>query len=149
MPDILQQTYIKVPRQKVYDLLISSEGWNAWFTDDTFLHLEADGRGEIRLSWKSSDNELPFIEDGGEILEAVDGERFVFQWSPSRMPSTVEINLADYKDGTLIMLKETGFGSTEEDISACVGCAVGWGEALTLLKVYLENGIIMKEDLIL
>ena len=27
-----------------------------------------------------------------------------------------------------------------DDVEAALGCAAGWGEALTLLKFYLESG---------
>jgi len=47
----------------------------------------------------------------------------------------------------LLLLEEQGY--TNEDINACIGCAVGWGEAVTLLKVYLEQGIVYKKDLLL
>lgn len=61
--------------------------------------------------------------------------------------STVTFTLEPYKDGTLVVLNETGFTDSEEDLKACIGCAVGWGEALTLLKIYLEYGIVYKQDL--
>jgi hypothetical protein len=51
-----------------------------------------------------------------------------------------------YKEGTLLILEEHGY--TAKDIKSCISCAVGWGEAMTLLKVYLEHGLILKQDLL-
>jgi hypothetical protein len=38
-------------------------------------------------------------------------------------------------------LVEQGYKQTTSSLQACLGCATGWGEALTLLKFYLEHGI--------
>jgi hypothetical protein len=59
----------------------------------------------------------------------------------------VSFKLIDYKNGTLVQLDEIGYVNTEHDIVACIDCAIGWGEALTLLKIYLEYGIVIKNDL--
>ncbi len=147
MPDINHETYIKVPLEEVYKTVLSSHGWNAWFTDDTSLEINSDGTGEIRLRWTNFGSENVSIEDGGKILEAIPNKRFVFQWSPGEQSSTVTFKFAPYKDGTLVVLNETGYTNSERDLKACIGCAVGWGEALMLLKIYLEYGIVYKQDL--
>lgn len=147
MPEINHQTYIKVSIDKVFKTLSTAEGWNAWFTNQTSLHMEQDGTGEIRLKWDGFGQEKLELEDGGRILRAVKDESFVFQWSPGEMVTTVEFKLEPYQEGTLIMLKEMGYSNSDKDIKACINCAVGWGEAMTLLKMYLEEGIVYKEDL--
>ncbi|MEK4246878.1 SRPBCC domain-containing protein [Psychrobacillus sp. FSL K6-2684] len=147
MPEINHQTYIKVSIDKVFKTLSTAEGWNAWFTNQTSLHMEQDGTGEIRLKWDGFGQEKLELEDGGRILRAVKDESFVFQWSPGEMVTTVEFKLEPYQEGTLIMLKEMGYSNSDKDIKACINCAVGWGEAMTLLKIYLEEGIVYKEDL--
>ncbi|MED3653138.1 SRPBCC domain-containing protein [Heyndrickxia sporothermodurans] len=147
MPEIEHSTYIKVEKEKVYEILSSPEGWNAWFTDDTSLTLNSEGTGDIRLKWTDFGSKKENIEDGGKILKAIPNKSFVFQWSPGESITTVSIKLEKYKDGTLVRLRETGYSSSEKDLAAYLGCAVGWGEALTLLKVYLEYGIVCKQDL--
>jgi uncharacterized protein YndB with AHSA1/START domain len=149
MPEINHKTYIKVPLEDVYRTISTAQGWNAWFTDDTSLEINPDGTGEIRMRWLNFGSENVTIEDGGEILEAIPNQKFVFQWSPGEQSTTVTIKLEPYKDGTLVDLHESGYTNSEKDLSACIGCAAGWGEALTLLKVYLEHGIDYKQDLIL
>ncbi|GGA67911.1 SRPBCC family protein [Ornithinibacillus halotolerans] len=147
MPEINHSTYIKAPVEKVYQTLTSAEGWNAWFTDNTMLEMDYKGNGEIILRWENFGSDQVDIEDGGKILEVVSNKRFVFQWSPGEQPSTVRFELEPYREGTAVTLYETGYTNSEKDLRACIQCAVGWGEALTLLKVYLEHGIVYKEDL--
>ncbi|MFC5734282.1 MULTISPECIES: SRPBCC family protein [Bacillaceae] len=147
MPDINHKTYIKVPVEEVYKTVSTSQGWNAWFTDDTSLEINSDGTGEIRLIWTNYGSENVNIEDGGKILEAIPNKKFVFQWSPGEQNSTVNFIFEPHEEGTLVILNETGYTNSEKDLKACIGCAVGWGEALTLLKIYLEYGIVYKQDL--
>ncbi|MEB6551327.1 SRPBCC domain-containing protein [Heyndrickxia sporothermodurans] len=147
MPETEHSTYIKVEKEKLYEILSSSEEWNAWFTDDTSLTLNSDGTGDIRLGWSDFGSRKENVEDSGKILKAIPNKSFIFQWSPGESRTTVSIKLGKYKEGTLVSLRETGYSSSEKDLAACLGCAVGWGEALTLLKVYLEYGIVCKQDL--
>ncbi|KAB2329979.1 SRPBCC domain-containing protein [Cytobacillus depressus] len=143
---INHQTYIKASPEKVYATLTTAEGWNAWFTDHTALHLDENGKGKIILRWSNYGVGKENIEDGGDILAAVPNKWFSFQWSPGNKPTTVKFELRPSKDGTLLFLEEEGYTISPEDLTACVGCAVGWGEALVLLKMYLEFGIVCKED---
>jgi uncharacterized protein YndB with AHSA1/START domain len=82
-------------------------------------------------------------EDGGLVLEAIPVERFIFQWHPDTpdYATTVEINIASAEDGTIVRLREYGFADSESGLDAVLNCAAGWGEALTLLKFYLEHGV--------
>lgn len=147
MPDINHKTYIKVPLEEVYKTVSTAQSWNAWFTDDTSLVINPDGTGEIRLRWTNFGSENVNMEDGGKILEAIPNKRFVFQWSPGEQSTTVTFHFEPYKEGTLVVLNETGYTHSERDINACMECAAGWGEALTLLKIYLEHEIVFKQDL--
>lgn len=147
MPEINHSIYIKADQEKIYNILTTSKGWNSWFTDNTSLELHPDGTGEIRLRWSEFGSNNENIEDGGKILEAIPNESFTFQWSPGERKTTVSFTLKPYKDGTLAALNETGYSDAENDLAACIGCAVGWGEALTLLKIYVEHGIVCKQDL--
>ena len=47
--------------------------------------------------------------------------------------------------GTVVTVTESGHTASPKDLEALVECASGWGEALTLLKVYLEHGITYGE----
>ena len=82
-------------------------------------------------------------EQEGLVLEARRPERFVFQWHPDNTvyATTVEINFESSDDGTVIRLREYGYQDIPSGHKAMLGCAAGWGEALTLLKFYVEHGI--------
>ncbi|HET7628086.1 MAG TPA: SRPBCC domain-containing protein [Bacillales bacterium] len=143
MPEISHETYIQAPPEKVYETLTTAAGWNAWFTDGTTVDLE----GDIRFRWQNFGSERKTIEDGGPVLEAVPYKKFTFQWFPGETLCTVSLKLAPYKEGTLLSIHETGYSTSDRDLSAMANCAAGWGEAMTLLKFYLERGIVCKEDL--
>jgi uncharacterized protein YndB with AHSA1/START domain len=147
MPTITHRIYIKADQEELFKILTTSEGWNAWFTDNTSIELTPQGTGEIRLRWTEFGSNKENIEDGGSILEAISNKSFVFQWSPGEKTTTVSFKLEPYKEGTLVVLKETGYSHSDKDLTACIGCAVGWGEALMLLKIYIEHGIVFKQDL--
>ncbi|HEX7064099.1 MAG TPA: SRPBCC domain-containing protein [Bacillales bacterium] len=143
MPEIKHRTYIKAKPEKVYETLTTGEGWNAWFTDETTVDLDAG----IRLRWKEFGPKKEDVEDGGPVLKAVPNESFVFQWSPGEGVTTVALELEPFREGTLVSLRETGYTTSKTDMEACLNCSAGWGEALTMLKFYLEHGIVCKEDL--
>jgi uncharacterized protein YndB with AHSA1/START domain len=75
-------------------------------------------------------------------LEAIPSRRFIFQWHPDTpdYATTIEINITPTEDGTIISLREYGYADTASASMAMINCATGWGEALTLLKFYLEHG---------
>ncbi len=58
------------------------------------------------------------------------------------MPSTVEFDLRAEFGGTVIRLYEYGYPDSSEGLKNLLECASGWGEALALLKFYLEQGIV-------
>ncbi|KQL50831.1 hypothetical protein AN964_24750 [Heyndrickxia shackletonii] len=147
MVGIKHQAYIKVEKEKVFQTLTTAEGWNAWFTDRTIININIDGTGEIWLRWSYGDDHQREIVDGGKIIETIPCESFIFQWKPGKNTTTVKFQLHPFKEGTLLILEEDGY--TNDDITSCIGCSVGWGEAITLLKVFLEHGIVYKGDLLL
>jgi len=118
---ILHQTYIKASPEKVYQTLTTAEGWNAWFTDNTFLHLKEDGEGKIIFRWFNYGVNKENIEDGGDILTAIQNRLFVFQWFPGEGKTTVKFELKQIKEGTLLLLEETGYTTSARDLSACIG----------------------------
>lgn len=138
VPSIRHATYIKSAPERVYQTLTTSEGWDAWFTQGTSIDPRPNGK--IILRWKDFAAEHWTMEDGGPVLAAEPNRKFVFQWSPGKAPTTVTILLKQLGEGTRVELTESGY-TTEDDPVTLVNCAAGWGEALTLLKFYLEHGI--------
>jgi len=138
-PKIEHEVYINTPPEKVFEAITTSKGWDSWFTNGTTIELKPGG--EIKLKWKDFGAGNYNTVDGGPILEVAKNRRIAFQWFPTGHPTTVTFSLEPKGSGTLVKLTETGYKPTKDDIDTCIGCAVGWGEALTLLKFYSEHNV--------
>ena len=143
IPPIRHSTFITVPPDVVYDAIATAEGLDRWFTCGT--EIEPRPGGSIRLRWKNFGAGRWTLEDGGEVLEAVPSRRFVFKWTPGKSETTVAFDIESHPNGSMITVTELGYTSDPEDIQAMLGCATGWGEALTLLKFHLESGLRYEE----
>ncbi|HEV2130576.1 MAG TPA: SRPBCC domain-containing protein [Longimicrobiaceae bacterium] len=142
LPDgIRHAVLVRAERERVYDALTTAAGLDGWFT--TGATVDARPGGEIRFRWRDWGPERITDEDGGPVLEARRPERFVFQWQPDRSgePTTVEVDFEAVEGGTVIRLREHGYQDTPTGRRQVLDCAAGWGEALTLLKFYVEHGI--------
>jgi uncharacterized protein YndB with AHSA1/START domain len=139
LPPISYNIYIAASPDRVYRMLTTAEGWDAWFTQG----MEIDPRpgGSILFRWKKFKVDRYTGESGGPVLETDPGRRFVFQWTPGDSTTTIEFDLERLGPGTVVHVKESGHTTSERDLQQLVECASGWGEALTLLKMYLEHGV--------
>ncbi|TCP24467.1 dihydroorotate oxidase B electron transfer subunit [Scopulibacillus darangshiensis] len=139
---IQQRTFIRVPVEEIYDTLTTAAGWNAWFTDGTNVNIK-NGKGEIHLVWIGLGGNKNTIEDGGPITKADPNRCFEFKWSPAKnLITTVTFTFERKENGTYLTVTDSGYDF--DNLSALTMCSTGWGEALTLLKFYLEYGIIDK-----
>lgn len=135
---ILHSTLIRAAPERVYDALTRAEEMDRWFTSDAAI--DARPGGSIRFRWKDWGPDRITGEDGGPVLEATRGERFVFQWREGPHPTTVEITFQPCPEGTIVRVRETEYPDTPQGRRELIECAAGWGEALTLLKFYVERG---------
>jgi uncharacterized protein YndB with AHSA1/START domain len=128
--------FIRAPREKVYDAFATAEGLDGWFTRGS--RVDARPGGAMLFKWVDWGAEQDInVEAPGRVLEAKRPERFVFEWGGPGSESTVEIVLEEREDGTLVRLREYGFRKIENVIEN----AGGWGEALTLVKFWVEHRI--------
>jgi uncharacterized protein YndB with AHSA1/START domain len=136
---IQQKTFIKASPEKVYETITSGKGWDAFFTVGT----EVDPRpgGHITFRWKDWGPDFYSTSAGGPVLEAEQPKRFVFQWGKDYL-TTIRFELEEKHGGTVVLVTESGYPNTPEGRSMMLECASGWGAALTLLKFYLEHGIV-------
>jgi uncharacterized protein YndB with AHSA1/START domain len=132
---------IRAERGQCFESLTTVEGWNAWFTTSMFLDLKPGG--VIIFEWKDFGAEHFSGGDHGSILEVVPDRKLAFTWHPDSpdYATRVELSLEDAPEGCLVRVRESGFRDDEQGIQSLAQSAVGWGEALTLLKMYLEHGI--------
>ena len=140
---IVQRTLIRGDIKKIFMLVTTSEGLNQWFTSESFVANSPGGR--IYFKWTSDRNNITqgIIEDEGKVLEIESPYHFKFNWHPdnSSYATTVTYELSESSTGILVSVSEFGFHNTESGRKALMGCATGWGEAITLLKFYVEHGI--------
>lgn len=132
---------IRAKRERVYDALTTAEGLDGWFTSGASV--DAEPQGEILFRWRNWGPDHISTEDSGVVLEAERPERFVFQWDfddPERA-ITVEFDLEKDVEGTIVRLREYGYHNSPAGLKSLVDHATGWGEALTLLKFYVEHGL--------
>lgn len=143
--DIATKTYIAVPPEKVWTCLTTAEGWRSWFVAECELDLRVGGR--IRLVWKNWGVDHIDHPDGGAIKEVVPQKRFSFEWHEDEAlaggkPTTVTFELVPHSGGTIVKLTDTGYPASElSKFCGYADCCLGWGEAMTLLKFYLEHGV--------
>jgi uncharacterized protein YndB with AHSA1/START domain len=140
--DIKHQIFIAAPVEKVYDTITSADKWNKFFTHSTEIDLRPGGK--IIWRWKDWGPNFYTTEAPGLVVKAERPSVFAFQWYPvdKDRPTTIEFKLSDKYGGTVIELTESGYLDTEKDRAMILECASGWGEALTLLKFYIERGVV-------
>ena len=139
--EIRHATLVHAAPGRVYDALTTASSLDGWFTHGASV--EPHPGGEIRFRWVNWGPDRVTDEDGGPVLEARRPERFVFQWrpDPSGSPTTVEIDICPVEGGTRVDLHEYCYQDTPRGRAALANCAAGWGEALTLMKFYVEHGL--------
>jgi uncharacterized protein YndB with AHSA1/START domain len=143
MPPIRYSTYVDAPPERVYEALSTGPGWDSWFT--TTASIEAREGGRYEFSWENFGADRVTLTLTGPVLEAEPGRAFAFDWESGGGRTTVRFTLEARGEGTIVGVTETGYSFEEKDVVSCLDCACGWGEALTLLKFYLEHGVTYGE----
>jgi uncharacterized protein YndB with AHSA1/START domain len=88
----------------------------------------------IVLQWEASEGEPPNVE-GGAI-------------EPASYQTTVTISFRALEDGrTLVEIAEEGWRPTEGGLKASYGNCQGWSQMLCAMKVWLEHGINLRQDM--
>jgi uncharacterized protein YndB with AHSA1/START domain len=158
LPAISWTTYIAAPRERVSLALTTAEGWDGWFTRGASI--DARVGGELVLRWRDAARIQHRVMLWGAVhtemeivcaIRALDPPaRFSFEWRTAGHATTVDFSLATRGGGTVVTLTERGYVEADLGTTGVVGemgrspfamCASGWGEALTLLKFYIEHGI--------
>ena len=142
-PEIIHSTLIKAPIEKVYDALTTAEGLDSWFTKGS--RVDRKPGGEIYFRWETERSNITggIVEDHGKVLEVSVPKHFGFNWHPAGpdYATTVHFTFEEEERGTIVIVQESGFHDDPKGRKAMMGCATGWGEALTMVKFYLEHGI--------
>ena len=133
---------VRAPVDKVYRALSTAEGLNAWWTQGTSMERRVGGR--ILFVWRDWGPDKISVEGGARIMQLRENEVFAWRWDdaegyPSR---TSELEVEPRDHGTIVRVVDT---PTDPDAPhgevIPLAVAAGWGEALTLLKMYVEHGV--------
>jgi uncharacterized protein YndB with AHSA1/START domain len=139
MPPISCATYIQALPSRVFEALTVGAEWDRWFT--TRAVIEPEAGGTYRLHWRDFGPDHVTLTLTGAVLEVEPDRIFAFEWDSGARMTTVRFELEPRGEGTVVRLTESGYTDREADVVSCLDCAAGWGEALTLLKFYLEHGV--------
>ncbi len=139
---ITHKTLVRAPQKDVFDAMTKPHLLNQWFTEGTTADL-ING-GELILRWKDWGPDKVTTEATCPIVTYQPSSKFVFKWWEDHY-TTVSIHFQKLSDSeTLVLLSEEGYEDNEEGWRRCLECATGWGEAITLLKIFVEHGISYK-----
>ncbi len=132
---------VRAEPERVYDALATGKGLDGWFTHGATVDSHAGGK--IHFRWKDHGPDHYSGESEGPILEGNRPKRFVFQWKvdTDSYMTTVEIDFQKVPEGTIVRLVESGYDDTPTGLKDLLARATGWGEALTVMKYFVEHGI--------
>jgi uncharacterized protein YndB with AHSA1/START domain len=139
---IAYKTYVHRAIEDVFTAISTAKGWNSWFT--TRCRLDLRPGGVFAPEWVAFGPDLIDCKESGRVVDVKPPRRLVLQWSPAGVlsPTTIEFNLFEKFGGTVVEVRDSGYPvHTLQNQLVFVECACGWGEALTLLKFFLEHGI--------
>lgn len=137
---IKQRTFIAATPEKVYDTITSASEWDKFFT--TGMTLDLKPGGECTFSWKDWGPDSYSLSAPGKVVEAIRPRLFSFQWGSEGNETTIRFELEEKHGGTVLTITEDGYKDTPRARAMILDCASGWGEAATLLKFYIEHGIV-------
>jgi uncharacterized protein YndB with AHSA1/START domain len=141
--EIRGKTYVHASPPKVWDALTTAQGLDGWFTSGA--QADVTPTGFIHFRWRDWGPDRVNTEAHCPVLDAQPPARLVFQWRPvandASVSTTSEVDLERRGLGTIVHLREHGYPLTADGLRAYRECAVGWGEALTLLKFWVEHGL--------
>lgn len=149
--EIRHAVLVRAAPEQVYDAFTTAAGLDRWFTTGA----ESDPRpgGEMTWRWHEWGPDKLSGAFTVPVIEAVRPSRFVFQWAgegddtpedPSHghaRRTTVEVDFTPVPEGVVVRLRDHGYRDTPAGRRANIDCAVGWGEALALLKMNVEHGV--------
>jgi uncharacterized protein YndB with AHSA1/START domain len=98
------------------------------------------------VTWRWHD--FPQVVGEVKVREVVPNERIVFEWEASDggYDTRVEMTFEPLDAGsTLVRITESGWKETPEGLKASYGNCEGWTAMLCALKVWVEQGVNIRE----
>jgi uncharacterized protein YndB with AHSA1/START domain len=135
--EIRHSVLIRAKPAEVFAALSTGAGWSSWFTSEAVF--DARPGGAVRFIWRDWGPDAIEVTDQGSVLAAESDRLLTFTWG--NPPSRVSIVIEPHDLGCVVRLTEDELPSGAAGIERLADCAAGWGEALTLLKFYVEHGL--------
>jgi uncharacterized protein YndB with AHSA1/START domain len=135
VPPVKGVQIVRAGAGRVWEALTTAAGLEAWFATRVLASLPES----IHLRWKEWGAGKYTGDARWDIEAAAPRKALVFNWvsHPSHGRTRVAITLEPRGPITVVRVEETGF----LDVQGALDNSGGWGEALVLLKVWLEHGI--------
>ena len=139
VPPIKATIKIDKEVEGVWKALFNENGWDEWFTDG--MKVEPFEGGKLFFRWIIEGEE---VTDRGINIAVIENRLWEFEWNEYedgyRSRTTIKLHEA-YDGGTWVEIEDRVIVLKEKDLEIAFSCAVGWGEFLTRLKLWLERGI--------
>ena len=134
MPDILHRISVDAPRERVHDLIATTDGIARWWTGCP-VDGESTVGGRFRVYFGAADKPAAVIEVVSDTPEEV-------EWRVVDGPGTWIDTLITFalrpagNGGTTLLFTHAGWREASEFMS---GCSTNWGAYLTSLKTGSES----------
>lgn len=139
IPPIRAAAKIQADIERVWKTLFNENGWDDWFTNGMRVQLFEGGK--IFFRWLIEGEE---VIDQGINLAIIPPKLWEFEWNEYedgyRSKTTIHLHEA-HDGGTWVEIEDRVLILKEKDLEIAFNCAVGWGEFITRLKLWIERGI--------
>jgi len=139
---VTQSHYYKSPPEAVFRALTEPRQLARWFVDSAKVDLVEGGR--YTLTWKG------YPSQKGEVKRVVRNRLLVMSWPNEfrgKMFTTeARFSLRKKGSGTLLTVRQTGFGEGDDWVWLYGAVQSGWAYFLTNLKSVLALGVDLRSE---
>jgi len=131
---------IQKPAHEVFEAIVDPSKMSNYFISKSTGRME-EGK---TLTWQFPEFDMKFPVKIGPIEK---DQRISYSWKDIEdgRETTVEIDLKQMNDGTLVTISEKERDNDEKGIGWLKGNTQGWANFLACLKAYLEYGINLRK----
>lgn len=140
------KTFVNADPRKIWQLISTAEGWKQWFVSE--MKLDPKPGGAMEFYWKDFGPDKVTVREPGEVVALEEARRFAYKWvNRQRYWTDVVISIEGNFDGATVEVVETGFPEGDEGHQIALENSSGWGQALTMLKYFVEHGVTYSNPL--
>jgi uncharacterized protein YndB with AHSA1/START domain len=138
------QAKIKKPVEEVFDAVYNPKKLTGYFTTGGASGPLDEGK---TVTWDFADFPGAFPV---HVKKVIKNEKIILEWQATdgEYNTLVEMSFeALDRNSTLVRIIESGWKENQKGLDASYGNCMGWTQMLCCLKVYLENGVNLREFL--